>query len=710
MAFNQGPTTLTQLSKCLKQLATARSDEEKLGALIILPRLLDPTNERAVHLTFTRMNFRFLVRLLQSDCSEIRGQVTESALSGQACQSIALNIISCFCTFPDLCKSTEVLELLPTLVRVLQESSETASDILHCILCISEASSSISLLDEKLIVALCQKLDMERLNTEADAVSASNLACRCLYSVFSRGTAAVHDSEMYFENRGHVIEYQIALIRAAKIAIQSVAQVIKLSKTKLKFDGLRLALDILHLMISEDEDPVEQQWGMDVRDGLALILGSKLSPTIRDNALMVASLTYQYYGENWLFAPAPGGEGQNPPLHKFAALLIHLTCAEIRVRLDSDFSATVSAPSIENTGVGQERNENRGYDSVLAACLRLLELSVRAIAALSVEGNEAPAFSISPDMFLSMRAAMSEAFLAIMANMVDRWMKAEELTQEGHRTAWAELMEDDVALLALRAVATWLGEDTEIVGSPEVRALVPLLVRYAKARIRVNKIRPIEFLGPAFTSITSDAKSLDSFMVHGGIPVILNAMRSPSNISKEPSEEFLRFQTSLLCILLNVTVVAPTALPHDPSFETFSSLLIYEYLPFVDTAENCSAVVTIFAATTVALALFALRGAGTSVSMALFEAVSRSALIFLARSRNLRVENEVVWDEVSELWYLSVNCLADILTNFPHRARIVMGQAVPLSRFVASTCDTNTWSESDRQCIPRLFKQIGHDF
>jgi hypothetical protein len=58
--------SLDQLKQCLQLLAPKSKDEDKFVALVILPKLLDPTDTTAVHFVFDRMNFKFITRLLKT--------------------------------------------------------------------------------------------------------------------------------------------------------------------------------------------------------------------------------------------------------------------------------------------------------------------------------------------------------------------------------------------------------------------------------------------------------------------------------------------------------------------------------------------------------------------------------------------------------------------------------------------------------------------
>jgi hypothetical protein len=55
-----------ELQRCLDMLQSANSDEERFVALLMLPRLLEATNQQQVHISFSHIDDTFIERLLHS--------------------------------------------------------------------------------------------------------------------------------------------------------------------------------------------------------------------------------------------------------------------------------------------------------------------------------------------------------------------------------------------------------------------------------------------------------------------------------------------------------------------------------------------------------------------------------------------------------------------------------------------------------------------
>ena len=80
---------------------------------------------------------------------------------------------------------------------------------------------------------------------------------------------------------------------------------------------------------------------------------------------------------------------------------------------------------------------------------------------------------------------MGEAFAAVMANLIDRFIQFDNevsvaANPGGVVSRW--LVEGETAVAALRAVSAWIGEEEECVEGDEVKAFVPVMVRYCRMR------------------------------------------------------------------------------------------------------------------------------------------------------------------------------------------------------------------------------------
>ncbi|RIB01424.1 Neurochondrin-domain-containing protein [Gigaspora rosea] len=124
----------SEIDRCIELLNPSSSDEAKFVALTLLPRLLKQ-DKKNVELIFDAMDFKFLERLMRT------GSVNDDNQPDFTLKSIAVNILSCFCTLDELLNKKQIHARIPTLASLITpDNEELTRDILGIFLRLSSAN------------------------------------------------------------------------------------------------------------------------------------------------------------------------------------------------------------------------------------------------------------------------------------------------------------------------------------------------------------------------------------------------------------------------------------------------------------------------------------------------------------------------------------------------------------------------------------------
>ncbi|KAJ3085542.1 hypothetical protein HK102_014069 [Quaeritorhiza haematococci] len=236
-------------------------------------------------------------------------------------------------------------------------------------------------------------------------------------------------------------------------------------------------------------------------------------------------------------------------------------------------SSSPSDPEKEN----EARKENDGRcDHMLPICYEILEGVISHLANEEGEDEEAEqgkkeakknvGGGMTVERLLSVRNAMRETFLAVSEFLTER-MANFEATGD-----WSQSFDTLPAGFSLRALSTWLAEETSI-KEKELDAVVPVVVAACERRLTSLSIHPLEFLSPCLDTITTNPQPLRTFISRNGHASIIRYLLD-HNLSKSSKQQdsshltggdeteqeiSVELYTSLLGVLLNVVVSEPAA-------------------------------------------------------------------------------------------------------------------------------------------------------
>ncbi|KAJ1556429.1 hypothetical protein HK405_007581 [Cladochytrium tenue] len=621
--------SLKPLSHCLKALAAPHaSDHDRLAALALLPRLLDPLDERAVRLTFARLDFGFLDRLFNAPL--VPADDDSGSAAYNALLSAATALMLCFCRFPDLCESPDIIRRVPLLATLLGRThdEDITSAIIQCFKLICESTEQLNvILQQDVIAALCTVVDnAASLDSDTVPVGPALQSCDTLQVIVIRSCDTLAEP---FANEVPRIKVLRSMLSAAiPRVIQSAASAMCAKTIELRIQGLRILPLILNVI---DDMKVSE-------------LQRVVAEEERNAALISAALTISIEGP-------------------------------VRVRLDADAITTNAVIEASTSGIIEEiSGPKTSTDTVLVACLRILESSIQMLAEIADDSvRPAGPSLLQADVLLSIRGAIGEAFDAVMANLADRCAAvtaasgALKAFNANHDTNGVEangtgLMLDSVATSGVRAIAAWLTEDSDAAESQNTRAFIPVLVQYWRIFSQNAESEMLDVLAPCLEALSTDKGVAEILIESGGLAPIVDVLELGTTAAGCAVVILPATHLALLRALLNVLV-------HDASLVVVTDSSTVARIPLIVSADIGNSThlqdpgAWALAATASASVSLAVRALATKPHYTADAGPLKSALKLLAAS--LQQPSTVPWDMVADLLSLSADALAEAAQSSP---------------------------------------------
>lgn len=267
---------------------------------------------------------------------------------------------------------------------------------------------------------------------------------------------------------------------------------------------------------------------------LKQVIKSKLSDAHRDSVILLSGMLYER-DPAWLSIKkddaASKKSSADPQISngQFLALLIHMTCAEIRIILDS---------------TDKFINENdKKLQTVLPLCYNTLETII-----INLVTETETVMNLDYQILESIRNAMQETFLAVIAFLVERH---DFFILEDN----PKIINNRTTLLSLRAYSIWVSEESEV-SSEELERLIPLVIYFINPPESTEYdddevFDPMSFLTPLLTHYTTDQELVRYFVKsEGHIELIHWLMRTP------PSQISDDLMCAISAILINIYITS----------------------------------------------------------------------------------------------------------------------------------------------------------
>ncbi|KAJ3333516.1 hypothetical protein HDU76_007282 [Blyttiomyces sp. JEL0837] len=267
-------------------------------------------------------------------------------------------------------------------------------------------------------------------------------------------------------------------------------------------------------------------------------IGTALAPDLdRTNMFLMTSFLLLRKGWSWFLMSKHGSnsEEKTPVLNdKSFALIVHLTCAEIRTLLDQEIAQLDEATNFSET--------------LVIGCLRIIETSISTLVSDLDDMSQLEALQF-PDVILSVRTALSETFTAIVANLADRWAQYEV-------SANAKFIEADIVCFEFKLLGLWMTDESDA-DLHHFAEFMPCIVGFLSRRHQFEQLQMtcLELFARPLVTITSDEAMLEAFIANGGLKLVFERLLEEP--LKSPTHSLNTTRLSLIDILINTAISKP---------------------------------------------------------------------------------------------------------------------------------------------------------
>ncbi|KAG0050718.1 hypothetical protein BGZ83_004502 [Gryganskiella cystojenkinii] len=484
--------TTSNLDRCLELLRPGTADESKFIGLTLMSELLQTDQDpKTITRFFESIDFKFLDRMLQIEEDSVP---KDAGVDATTIRSIALDILTCFSSNGDLLIRKEFKDRVPTMLRLLSASDDTdnSEKILKILIRITTFPQIAMVLtnpryQSSIITYILATFDKKTEEPHKDAV----MVCQRTFLNIQEG---------YKQNAE-------AVLQITKEFLPTVMDLLSTAFSHLKETH---KADILHLIAgslaylpeaymqrhTKDHPSETKIWTKNLKSGLIQLLSTRQTPATRDDCFKLIGVLLQRLGPSWLFPDPPSKKSvvskKTSPASlsssmeslslsdseidkKFAALVVHLTCVEVRVLMDElaeDLPSGNSAKGADTEKTANSSTTNIRREQVLPFAYEILEVSIGYLVRISEsDGPEYGLFDATG--LLKIQESLQSTFAAILDYLRD--------LHTG--TKPEQLASNMVYLASLRILSVWLMEDDSLHG--QASYIVPTLesvVRYCKSK------------------------------------------------------------------------------------------------------------------------------------------------------------------------------------------------------------------------------------
>lgn len=677
------------VKKCLAVLKGAKSDNDKFACLFMVTKLIkaEECDQQSLKLLYDAIGFDFLNRLLRStevpeDCPPF------------IYKSVALSIVSCFCSVPDIVNSPSIHSIIPVLVDIvsmadhdsMEDNLMLVSDCYTCLQAIAGFEAGRKALLEKGSVEKLTEIYVEE-NFRHD--EALNLL---VYLASHQGRQLWSGQEKSFKQLMNRLTNEFLG-----------------DETEKKFELCRVLATVLS---SSPPIPaselLKEDWPHQTLLDLEKILCSKIGTSYRDGALQLVARMLELFGINWglQFGPNP---------RQFLLLLVNLACVEVRMKLE-------------------DKTLDQALESsdILVACYSIVEQFVAFMTSQAFLDFDAKQ---REQAYCALKGAVG-AILALLHDVSE-----EQDTENG--SGWTGSVTDrrmQFVCASIRILGAWLAEETSSM-KKEVCSVLPFIIGICSRMYEERKAGtllvdgsllpdPLRFMLPAFCHLAAEDETrrimlaakmpqllYDYLLYQWGIfsawlaqqPNVASDWLQVETEEEEAAAEASRPDSEpaviLVCgIFMNLAVLEPELVATDPVFGQLLKFCITNLPSLVHRQDF-----VVLLGNVSVLGLLLLRHHAwkhLNGDSAVFRFI-QGCVSFLWDAHNseescdslslvisLRYKKD--WPDLAELWFLGMQGLSNVMAKLDWICEFVVESGWPseimksLSRIVAGAIDANT--------------------
>lgn len=421
------------VKKCAAILKAAGNDTEKFAALFMVTKLVKSSdcNPASKRLLLEAIGFKFLKRLLLS--SDVAADVPPMVY-----KSVALTVISSFCSDPETASHPEILANIPVFFEIVSGADDDAMD--DNLMAVGEAYNCLqniaytpkgqqALLEAGAVTKFCEIYSQQSFQTDQ--------ALNILETLVTRFGPTAWDAN----------------VKPFNAIVTKIALDYETDNSERKFELCSILYSLLANCRKQDVSATvdNEIWPLSIYKGLCDTLTSKIGKNQRDPALKLASAMLEICGVEWSLT-----DEEKP--RQFFLLLVQLFSIEVRMQLE-----------------GKTIKQLMTQAELITACFVGLELSLSYVAqdTLDLEQKEKQ----------SLYTALKGAFNAVLTTLA-------MFHKEYEKNKGLPVPEKLFAIALVRVLGAWLAQETQA-SRNAVYAVFPFMLTIANETFYANRERKI---------------------------------------------------------------------------------------------------------------------------------------------------------------------------------------------------------------------------
>ncbi|KAF9356461.1 hypothetical protein BGX26_005235 [Mortierella sp. AD094] len=497
----------TSLERCLRLLRPGSSDEAKFIGLTLMSDMLQTTQDLGTMTQFFEsMDFEFLDRMMQIEENSVP---EDAGVDATAIKSISIDVMTCFSTHWELLIRKEFKDRVPTMLGMLSSSDETdnSKKILKILIRISAYPQISMILTNARYQSIIVKFILDTFGRKDEVHDDATLVCKRTFLIIQEG---------YKQNPEVVSkitkDFLPTIMTNLSKPFCALAEAHKPEILQLMTDSVAY-LPEAYVQQHVKECPKESKiWTKNLKSGLIQLLSTRQAPATRDDSFKLIGFLLQRLGPEWIFpqislTAVTKNTGVSPKKKsspaslvasmetlslsdvdvdkKFASLVVHLTCVEVRVLMDQLADDLTPADERTNKGVftteDEANQEKTRKEQVLPLTYEILEVSIGYLVHVSESEDSLDNGLFDATGLLKVQESLQGAFAAILDYLKDLQSSANAGPQA--------LASNMVYLASLRILSVWLMEDDSL--HAQAASLVsPLeaVIRHCKSKSSLKSL------------------------------------------------------------------------------------------------------------------------------------------------------------------------------------------------------------------------------
>ncbi|KAI8604088.1 Neurochondrin-domain-containing protein [Dissophora ornata] len=503
--------TKSALERCLELLKPGTSDESKFIGLTLMSDVLQSTQDLdTMTRFFESMDFGFLDRMMQIEDGSVP---KDAGVDAAAIRSISIDIMTCFSIHWEVLVRKEFKDRVPTMVGMLSASDETdnSKKILKILVRISAYPQVSMVLTNAKYQSVIVSYILDTFDRKDEAHEDAILIYKRTFLIIQEG---------YKQNPSVVLnitkDFLPAVMTKFSKPFSTLAETHKPEILRLLAESIAYLSEAYVQQHAKEHPAVTLAWSRNLKSGLIQLLSTRQAPATRDDSFKLIGILLQRLGPEWIFPQVPSPS--SPPStstgsktssqkkkstpgtllasmqtlslsdveteKKFAALVVHLTCVEVRVLMDQLADGLSSAGGKSNSVFETEDEAKQATvrkEQILPLTYEILEVSIGYLVRVSESEDSLEKGLFDATGVLKIQESLQGAFAAILDYLKDLQASSDASPQA--------LASNMIYLASMRILSVWLMEDDSL--HAQAASLVPPLeavIRYCKTKSSLKSL------------------------------------------------------------------------------------------------------------------------------------------------------------------------------------------------------------------------------